>query len=57
MVRGPVVAAEGHAWSMGRLSSDEYFPRARQRALARASEAVRARLGRVARPADNGRAP
>jgi hypothetical protein len=55
MVRGPVVAAEGHAWSMGRLSSDEYFPRARQRALARASEAVRARLGRARTAADNGR--
>ncbi len=55
MVRGPVVGAEGHAWSMGRLSSSDYFARARQRALAKASDAVRERLRRVARGDDNGR--
>jgi hypothetical protein len=56
MVRGPVVAAEGHAWSTGRLSSSDYFSRARQRAFAKASDAVRERLRRVARGDDNGRA-
>lgn len=56
MVRGPVVAAEGHAWSTGRISSSDYFPWARRRALANASDAVRERLRRVARGEDNGRA-
>jgi len=40
---------------MGRLSSSDYFARARQRALAKASDAVRERLRRVARGDDNGR--
>lgn len=48
MVRGPVVAADGRAWSMGRLRSSDYFARARQRALAKASDAVRGRLRRIA---------
>lgn len=56
MVRGPVVAAEGHAWSTGRISSSDYFPWARRRALAKASDAVRERLRRAARGEDNGRA-
>jgi hypothetical protein len=48
MVRGPVVAADARAWSMGRLRSSDYFARARQRALAKASDAVRGRLRRIA---------
>ncbi len=44
MVRGPVVPQEARAWSMGRLASDDYFERARRRASARASDAVRDRL-------------
>jgi hypothetical protein len=56
MVRGPVVAAEGHAWSMGRISSSDYFPWARRRALAKASDAVRERLRRVAQDDEDGRA-
>jgi hypothetical protein len=48
MVRGPVVAADGRAWSMGRLRSSDYFARARQRALAKASDTVRGRLRRLA---------
>ncbi len=44
MVRGPVVPQEARAWSTGRLASDDYFERARRRALARASDAVRDRL-------------
>jgi hypothetical protein len=54
MVRGPVVGAEGHAWSMGWLSSRDYFARARQRAQAKASDTVRERLRRVARGEANG---
>ncbi|HZD02680.1 MAG TPA: hypothetical protein VFA46_21560 [Actinomycetes bacterium] len=56
MVRGPVVAAEGHAWSTGRLRSSDYFPWARRRAFAKASDAVRERLRRVAQGDGNGRA-
>lgn len=48
MVRGPVVAADGRAWSMGRLRSSDYFAGARQRALAKASDTVRGRLRRIA---------
>jgi hypothetical protein len=48
MVRGPVVAADARAWSAGRLRSSDYFARARQRALERASSAVRERLQRIA---------
>ena len=48
MVRGPVVGADGRAWSAGRLRSSDYFARARQRALAKASDAVRGRLRRIA---------
>jgi len=44
MVRGPVVPQEARAWSAGRLASDDYFERARRRALAGASDAVRDRL-------------
>jgi hypothetical protein len=46
MVRGPVVAADARAWSDGRLRSSVYFARARQRALAKASDTVRGRLRR-----------
>jgi hypothetical protein len=55
MVRGPVVGAEGYAWSMGRLPSSDYFATARRRALAKASDTVRERLRRVANGHDNGR--
>jgi hypothetical protein len=48
MVRGPVVAADARAWSTGRLRSSDYFARARQRALAKASDTVRGRLRRIA---------
>lgn len=48
MVRGPVVAADARAWSAGRLRSSDYFARARQRALEKASNAVRGRLQRLA---------
>ncbi len=48
MVRGPVVAADARAWSAGRLDSNDYFARARRRAFAKASDAVRARLRRIA---------
>jgi hypothetical protein len=48
MVRGPVVAADARAWSTGRLRSSAYFARARQRALEKASDAVRSRLRRIA---------
>jgi hypothetical protein len=48
MVRGPVVDADGRAWSAGRLRSSDYFARARRRALAKASDAVRGRLRRIA---------
>jgi hypothetical protein len=48
MVRGQVVGADGRAWSSGRLRSSDYFARARQRALAKASDAVRGRLRRIA---------
>jgi hypothetical protein len=48
MVRGPVLAADARAWSMGHLRSSDYFARARQRALAKSSDAVRGRLRRIA---------
>ncbi|HZD73847.1 MAG TPA: hypothetical protein VE776_08180 [Actinomycetota bacterium] len=48
MVRGPVVAADARAWSMGRLRSSDYFAQARQRALEKASDTVRGRLRRLA---------
>ena len=48
MVRGPVVAADARAWSSGRLGSNVYFARARRRAFAKASDAVRERLRRIA---------
>ena len=48
MLRGSVVGADGRAWSAGRLRSSDYFARARQRALAKASDAVRGRLRRIA---------
>jgi len=41
---------------MGALPSSDYFPRARLRALAKASDAVRERLRRDAQGDDNGRA-
>jgi hypothetical protein len=47
MVRGPVVPQEARAWSAGRLASDDYFERARRRAFAKASDAVRDRLHRL----------
>jgi hypothetical protein len=53
MVRGPVVGADGRAWSTGRLRSSDYFARARQRALAKASDAVRGRLRRIADGSDD----
>jgi hypothetical protein len=56
MVRGPVVAVEGRAWSMGHLRSSDYFARARQRALAKASDTVRWRLRRIANGDDIERA-
>jgi hypothetical protein len=56
MVRGPVVGAEGHAWSMGRLPSSDYFPWVRRRALAKASDVVRERLRRGVRGTGSGRA-
>lgn len=46
MVRGPVIPQEARAWSTGRLASDDYFERARRRAFASASDAVRGRLHR-----------
>lgn len=48
MVRGPVVEWDGRAWSAGRLRSSDYFASARRRALAKASDAVRGRLRRIA---------
>jgi hypothetical protein len=48
MVRGPVVAADGRAWSTGHLRSSDYFAGARQRALAKAIDTVRGRLRRIA---------
>lgn len=48
MVRGQVVAADARAWSSGRLPSSDYFARARQRALEKASDTVRGRLRRIA---------
>jgi hypothetical protein len=48
MVRGQVVAADARAWSSGRLRSSDYFARARQRALEKASDTVRGRLRRIA---------
>ena len=53
MVRGPVVAAEARAWSMGHLRSSDYFARARERALAKASDTVRGRLRRIANGDDD----
>jgi hypothetical protein len=48
MVRGQVVPADARAWSTGHLRSSVYFARARARALAKASDAVRERLRRSA---------
>ena len=56
MVRGPVVAADARAWSMGHLRSSDYFAMARQRALAKASDTVRRRLRRIADGDDTQRA-
>lgn len=56
MVRGPVVAADARAWSAGLLRSSDYFARARQRALEKASSTVRWRLRRVAAGDENERA-
>lgn len=53
MVRGPVVAVEARAWSMGHLRSSDYFARARERALAKASDTVRGRLRRIANGDDD----
>ena len=56
MVRGPVVAADARAWSAGRLRSSDYFARARQRALEKASSTVRWRLRRGAADDESERA-
>jgi hypothetical protein len=56
MLRGPVVDADGQAWSNGTLRSSDYFARVRERALAKASDAVRERLRRDARANGHSRA-
>jgi hypothetical protein len=57
MMRGQVVPDEARAWTAGLLLASDYFTWARQRALAKASAAIRGRLRRGSAPPSTGGLP
>ena len=59
MMRGQVVPEEARAWTAGLLLASDYFTWARQRALVKASVAIRGRLHRTrqAMSEDRGTSP